>query len=329
MWRSLLLSFLSCAASLQAAFTSLHTTSPSKKELEHNSLQWKVESLSPFDELLLSWDASRPDRGNLTFLVRVKTDSWSPWMRYSEWGRDTQLSFNESHPDSFVKLFQDTLNTQQGKTANAFEIKVIGKQGASLEGLRRLFVCTSQISRFAASAPEQLEQVLLSVPGQSQMILDHPRSKDMCSPTSTSTVVNFLLGKKEVQPLDFASHVKDMGFDIYGNWALNVAEANHVLKGKFSCHIERLESFADLHSYLKKGLPVVVSVKGDIPGAVKPYQSGHLMVVTGFDPENKRVYCVDSAFDANEKTAVNYALEDFLKAWGTRKNLAYVFLPSD
>lgn len=316
-------------ATLQAEFTSLHTASLSKEETEQDSFRWKVESLSPFDELLLSWDAARPDQGSLLFFVRVKTDDWSPWMRYSEWGKDTQLSFTENHPDSFVKLFQDTLNTQQGKTASAFQIKVVGKQGASLKGLRHLFVCTSQISQFAVNAPEKLDPVFLSVLGQSQMILDHPRNKDMCSPTSTSTVVNFLLGKKEVQPLDFASRVKDMGFDIYGNWALNVAEANHALHGKFSCRIERLNGFADLHSYLKKGLPVVVSVKGEIPGAVKPYQSGHLMVVTGFDPEKRRVHCVDSAFDANEKTAVSYALEDFLKAWGTRKNLAYVFLPSE
>ncbi len=325
---SLIFIMLGWIISLHASFSFTHDYSLRTEDQNNESFIWKKENITSFNELLLSWNAKRPKEGSFLFLVRVKTNEWSPWMRYAEWGKETQLSFSEDYPDSFVKIFQDTLNTQEGKLANAFEIKVVCQGNCTIKELNRLYVTTSDLSLFSQSPVNQLDYVLIkNISGQSQMILNHPRHKDMCSPTSTSTVINFLLKKREIDPVCFASRSKDMGFDIYGNWALNVAEAYNQLKGNYFCHIERLDSFAQLHSYLLQNLPVVVSVKGEIPGAHHPYKSGHLMVVIGYDPKTKRVHCIDSAFESNENTMVSYAIEDFLKAWGIRKNLAYIFTP--
>lgn len=327
---ALLLCFSSMNMAAFADFTALHTCKITDKERTPEAVIWRKENVNGFDELLLSWKAKRPETGNYLFLVRVKTADWSPWMRYAEWGKDVQKSFSEDYPEACVKIFQDTVNTQKDVLGTGFEVKALALEGANLKDLEALYVCTSNFKNFAQHTGNlSLESVRIpAINGQSQIILPHPRGIDMCSPTSTSTVINFLLGSKKVDPLDFASHVRDMGFDIYGNWALNVAEANNVLKDKYSCRIERLNGFEHLHSYLKKNIPVVVSVKGPIPGAPLPYNYGHLMVVMGFNQEEQRVYCVDSAYDSNDKTIVSYALADFLKAWGTRRNLAYVFKPS-
>lgn len=319
-----LLALMLSLSMLYADFSHLH-----KEEIKDavKVYQWKKEEVSPFNELLLSWDALRPKTGSYLFQVRIQVDGvWSPWLNYGEWSSSTQFSFSESFPETFAKVFQDTAETSDGKLATGFEVRAEAKEGASLQSLTNLYVCTSDLSRFTQNMPTALTNVQVpGIAGQSQMILNHPRGKDMCSPTSTSTVINFLLGPGTIDPLLFASRIKDERFDIYGNWAFNVAEANHLLHGKYSCHIERLNSFEALLSYLQKEIPVVVSVKGSLPGAVKPYNGGHLMVITGFDAKNQKVLCIDSAYSSNEETIVAYPLEDFLKVWGTRKNLAYVF----
>jgi len=311
------------------SFSSLHSKYLQTEERKEAAFVWQVEETAPFDELLLSWNAKRPEKGDLLFLVRVKTSGWSPWMQYADWGVDGQSSFSEKHPDFSVEMFQDTLSTSK-VPATGFAIKAIAQNGAGMAGLDALHVTTSDIKAFQRekNGPHPLSTVMIpAILGQSQMLLNHPRCKDMCSPTSTSTVVNFLLGKKAIDPVAFAGRVKDLGHDIYGNWALNVAEAYHHLRGRYFCRIERLSGFAALHSYLMKNLPVVVSVKGELSGAPKAYDAGHLMVVIGFQEKEQKVCCIDSAHGASEKTIVSYPLEDFLKAWGTRKHLAYVFVP--
>jgi hypothetical protein len=166
---------------------------------------------------------------------------------------------------------------------------------------------------------------LNNIPLQSQFVLEHRRKRDLCSPTSLSTAINYLVGEKKVDPIRFASQIHDSEFDIYGNWILNTAAAYQALSGKYRCHVERLTDFRALHKQLIQGHPVVVSVKGTLPGAPHPYPEGHLICVIGYDPENKKVYCIDPAFPTNETTRVSYDLGDFLAAWGTRRNLSYLF----
>jgi hypothetical protein len=127
--------------------------------------------------------------------------------------------------------------------------------------------------------------------------------------------------EKNLDPISFAKLVHDDAFDIYGNWILNIAESYNQLRSP--CHVERLTDFSALHAKLMQGKPVVVSVKGTIPGAPKSYPAGHLICIVGYDGD--KVYCIDPAFPNNESTFVSYDLRDFLTAWGIRRNLAYVF----
>ena len=271
---------------------------------------WQETHTFPFQELILSWNVIRPQQGHWTFWVSLQEGEW---LKYAEWGPDSQRTFHSV--GSFAESHQDAVTAK--KLCTAFRIRV---EGTELDQLHSLNVCVSNLARYSLSMPQTLSPILLqNVPRQSQFVLNHPRRKDLCSPTATTTALRYLMAS--VEPLDFARCSRDEGFDIYGNWILNVAEAYHRLHSP--CHVERLNDFTALHAHLMRGKPVVVSVKGMIPGAPKPYESGHLICVIGY--ENNRVYCIDSAFPDDASTFVGYDLGDFLTAWGTRRNLAYIF----
>jgi hypothetical protein len=273
---------------------------------------WEESNTIPFNELILSWNGIRPSKSAWTFWVSLKEDEW---LKYAEWSADAQTSFKSD--GQFARAYQDIVTPRVGLCTH-FKVKV---EGEDLSGLHRLTVCLSDLTKHAMIPPSQLTPILLKdVPRQSQQVLDHPRCKDFCSPTATTTAMSYLLGHK-IDPIAFAKRSHDQGFDIHGNWILNVAQCYH--QSSLPCHVERLPNFAALYAQLKKGRPVVVSVKGAIPGAPKPYNVGHLMCVIGFD--GQKVYCIDSGFPDNESTFIGYDLNDFLTAWGIRRNLAYVF----
>lgn len=273
--------------------------------------EWNEKDVFPFNELILSWNGQRPN-GKWTFWVSLKENEW---LKYAEWSQQGQKTFKSV--GSFAQSYQDAVVCKE--LCREFRIKV---EGDELEKLHTLHVCLSHTEEYKILNPGPLKKVLLNdVAGQSQIVLDHPRNKDLCSPTSTSTALSYLC-KKRLDPLFFANRVRDEEFDIYGNWILNVAEAYH--QSGIPCRVERLAHFGVLHGHLMKGKPVVVSVKGPIPGAPQPYQSGHLLCVIGFDGE--KVYCIDSAFKTNESTFFGYDWKDFQSAWGRRRNLSYIFL---
>lgn len=308
---------------LFASFT--QTFELPKQESTSREWIWEESKVNPFDELILSWNGMRPLSGKWVFWVRLKQKDWSPWLRYAEWSASSQRTFKSSSDGSWAESYQDAAYPKNG-LCQAFQIKVTAEDGASLATLEALFACTSNLKKYQISPPGRLSTIHLSnIQGQSQMVLAHPRFLDLCSPTSTSTALNYLIGCPLVDPSVFANKVSDEGFDIYGNWILNTAQAYEELKGSYQCHVARLNGFQDLHAYLKQSIPVVVSIKGPLPGGALPYSSGHLICVVGYDAEESRVYCVDSAFPSNETTLVSYSLPDFLEAWGRRKNLAYVF----
>ncbi|HSX10911.1 MAG TPA: C39 family peptidase [Chlamydiales bacterium] len=274
---------------------------------------YKEENTPPFNELILSWNGLRPKVGKWNFSVSLKEGEWLP---YAEWTSSGQRSFQSE--GAFAQSYQDVVTPKEG-LATRFQIKV---EGDDLSGLHRLIVCLSNLTNHKIYAPQNLSPVLLPrVPRQSQLLLDHPRAKDLCSPTSTSTALNYLLGCRKIDPVAFANATHDQGFDIHGNWILNVAEGYN--QSRIPCHVERLTDFAALHAQFLNGRPVVVSVKGILSGAPKPYPSGHLICVIGF--EGGKVLCIDPAFPDNESTFIGYDLDDFLKAWGVRRNLSYVF----
>lgn len=271
-----------------------------------------------FDEMIISWNGQRPKGERIDIYASVRLGEWSPRVLYASWGEDFQSSHQCQVGD--VRVYQDIFEVIGGKKADGFRIYATH--------FLELYADTNG-KNFLKQDLFEYKPVFLKLKGLSQMRLNHPRHRDLCSPTSTVAVTRYLT-QKEVDPVVFAEKVRDHACDIYGNWVLNVAESSTYLGSSWRAWVERLESFKKLYEKLVLGTPVVVSVRGPLLGSAQPYETGHLLVVTGFDPLSQRVHCMDPAFESDEGTNVSYPLDDFLQSWQRRGNLAYVFeaLPS-
>ncbi|MDP1880250.1 MAG: C39 family peptidase [Parachlamydiaceae bacterium] len=296
----------------------LHQTSSIQQE-------WKEEHLDPFNELILTWNATRPIDGKLNFYVSIKTNDWSPWLLYASWGSDGQSSFQNQCLETSVKLYQDAIEVTKDK-ATAFQIKITSEGSASINNIHSLHV---YINGDKDSEIQELTQnfssIYIKIPGLSQMTLDHARHKHLCSPTSTTAVTRYFSNNHTIDPVDFAQNAWDSGFDIYGNWVFNVVQASTILGKEWNCWVERLNGFNHLYTHLSSGNPVVVSIRGPLPGSAQAYSQGHLLVVVGYDPLHKQVICMDPAFPSDEETNVSYELNDFIEAWNRRGKIAYIF----
>ncbi len=284
---------------------------------------WTEENLFPFDELMLSWNGNRPSNGKFLFYISVKTEDWSPWLLYASWGSEGQSSYQAEAEGFPAKVFQDALEMTQGVKATAFKVKVIAED-ASKEDIHHLHVYTNG-DKASTQESNPSTTVLLKVPGLSQMALSHERRQDLCSPTSTTAVTRYLSHNPEIDPVAFADDVWDSGFDIYGNWVFSVAQASTYLGKEGRCWVERLSGFDAIHQSLSRGFPVVVSVRGPLPGSASPYAKGHLLAVIGYDAANQKVLVMDPAFPSDDQTHTSYALSDFMQAWARRGNVAYFF----
>jgi hypothetical protein len=287
---------------------------------------WREENLPPFDELILSWNAKRPSEGKYLFYISIKTEDWSPWLFYASWGSEGQSSFLSTTEKDPVRSYQDAIEVMQGKKGTGFQIKVLAEGAASLKDMFALHAYTNgDKTADALPAISSATPIALSVKGLSQMALDHVRRADLCSPTSTTAVVRHLANHSNLDPILFAKQAWDGGFDIFGNWVFNVAAAASELGSCWNSWVERLNGFDDIYRQLLQGTPVVVSVKGPLKGSALPYAKGHLMVVTGFDPKEQKVVCMDPAFPQDRQTTVFYDLSDFVQAWNRRGRVAYMF----
>ncbi|MFI0434772.1 MAG: C39 family peptidase [Parachlamydiaceae bacterium] len=294
-----------------------------QKKIEY---QWKVEDLPPFNELILSWNGKRPLNGDYLFYIRLKTHGWSDWLLYASWGQNGQSTFADITSDGTIQTFQDILNVMGDECATAFHINIVSKEDAPLSYITSLHVYINHDEHPEINMRARPGfSVYLDVPGSSQMHLNHPRNQDLCSPTSTAAVINFLLDHRRVDPIHFAQNVWDRGFDIFGNWVFNIAQASHEAGEKWSCWVERLKNFDEIYQKLADGIPVIVSVKGPLKRSASPYAIGHLIAVIGYDAIKNEVICMDPAFPSDDQTHVHYHFSDFVQAWSRKGKIAYVF----
>lgn len=294
----------------------------SESERNHRTFVWEETKQEPFDELIISWDAERPETGSYLIQVSLLTSRWSPWLDYAYWSAKNQYTFKVILDD--IRVYQDAVESQH--KATGFKVRIIAKD--TLGGFRGLHTSAIDRSEHAVNFhPTKEISVNLRVPGISQIALPDDRRIRLCSPTSTTAVIHFLSNAMHLSPIDFANTVVDTKFDIYGNWILNTAQASHLLGKDWSCYVARLTTFDQIIDQLLLGYPVVVSIRGPLKGSALPYESGHLVVVTGFDSKTQAVSCMDPAFPSDEMTHVKYPLSEFLTAWSRRQGIAYLFSP--
>ncbi|HSX25979.1 MAG TPA: C39 family peptidase [Chlamydiales bacterium] len=292
---------------------------------------WQEESTMPFDELILSWNAIRPSSGRFGFLVSLRqNDAWSPWLYYAEWGAPGQILFRENPPTSFAETRFGVAGPlkENGKTKNlctGFRVKVLTSGGASLHALKSVGVSIARLSEFKIAPVGDLSRVLFeNVPRQSQIMLRHPRYTDLSMPTAMTVALNYLRGNRDIDGSDFAESVCDDDNLGYEDWVFNAAEGYNRIQRE--ALVTRLPDFAALHASLLRGLPVLIGMKGSVTGGPRPFYREHTLCVIGYDPDQRKVHCIDTAFPNDRSTAVAYPLDDFLRVWATQRNIACIFL---
>lgn len=293
----------------------------------------------PFNELILSWNAERPDAGLFSFYVSAKESGiWSPWQKLAEWAPCTQQTFcNSRHGNVHTKHVR--IEIVRRRMATGFRVKAVAQNGASIRNIHALFANVSNLNKFKINGGifSQPSVLIKDIMPQSQMTLNHHRRHDLCAPTSTSMLVRYFADKyggKQKTPLhddviEFAELAHDDSYlNIYGCWPLVVAQAYQATGGQVFFRAERLNGFAHLYKYIQNKIPVAVSVRR-LRGGALPYENGHYIVVIGWNKDTQKVRCIDPAFKGRRRTIRDYNLRDFLAAWSRSRNLGYVPMPRD
>lgn len=337
-WRYVLTKTAILALLFATSFFSLYSVEPwtwcySKKFVNHPlkvADEAFIRKNTPlFTQLICSWNSLMPRFGGFRFSVRVRyadTQKWSDWHRMAEWSSIGSKTFYGQHDDGLEYCYV-RLELPQGRYADGFQVKVDPLKGAPLALIKKLSVSVSRISSFEpeyARDYKNMESVHIEgVPAWSQFDLEHPRAPVLCSPTSLCVLASYLSGNR-LDPVEFADGVFDTGLRVYGSWLCNTAYAFHATGGQVFFHVQRLHNFKTLLSYLHKDIPVVVSVRGTLAGAPKPYPGGHLLTVVGFDAEKMKVLCHDPAVRDGGPLLKEYSLKNFLTTWENSQRLAYI-----
>lgn len=291
---------------------------------------FEKESVPLFNQLIFSWNATRPKKGYFSFFVQVhssKNNSWSSWHHMADWGAGVQQSV-ASKSDGIAHYDYVCLKLENTHLADAFRIKVESADGANMALLKACGVSFSNSNFFKSEVNDKQLYALPSVhiknvPQLSQFELDHSQNDSICSPTSCTMLTRFLSHKK-IDPLDCVLKSYDSGLKVFGSWPFNVAHAFERCDGKYWFFTTRLNSFAGLHQRLLLGLPVVVSVRGPLETAALPYKNGHLLVVVGWNAKKKEVIVHDPAFKNGSEVLHHYPIKSFLESWERSRRLVYL-----
>lgn len=315
-------------------WSSLYTRTFSASEIEGNKskaqLYFSKEEVPLYSQLIFSWNAFRPKKGYFSFYVSAKdaqSGEWGTWHRMTDWGAKIQRSYL-SKPDAFSHYDFVRLEVDNQSLADGFRIKIVANDGARLDEVQSMAVSIANFNEFKAeSIDQEIDRLpstyIKNVPMIAQFALDHPNNDSICSPTSCSMLTGYLL-QSPVDPINFAEKAYDQGLQVFGSWPFNMAYAFEVCNGSHKFYTARLRGFKSIHQRLGAGIPVVVSVRGPLEGAVLPYKSGHLLVVVGYDGKKHEVIAHDPAFKTDRETLRRYPLKSFLVAWERSRRLAYI-----
>jgi hypothetical protein len=293
-------------------------------------LSFSAQDIPLYSQLIFSWNAFRPRKGYYSFFVAAhdaESGKWGSWHCMADWGASRQRSYM-SRADSFSHYDFVRLEIDSPRLSDGFKIKIVPHDGARLDAIKSMAVSVVNLHTFK---PEIMEIDLVrlpsvhvkNVPMIAQFALEHPNNDSICSPTSCSMLTGFLL-RRQIDPIEFAQKAYDEGLNVFGSWPFNMAYAFELCQGLYRFYTTRFNSFSCIHQRLKKGVPVVVSVRGPLEGAERPYKNGHLLVVVGYDAKKREVIAHDPAFKTDRETERRYPLKSFLMAWERSRRLAYV-----
>jgi hypothetical protein len=151
-------------------------------ELDENttSYVWEEIALDPFEELIVSWNAQRPMKGDFTIsiMVKLQSEEWSTKMLYMQWGSSGQKSFDVKEESSYARVYQDCIELLKDQKATAFRIFFEATEQADLNQLWAIHAYVKMPSEASSrlNYRQVAELINLPVPLVSQMVLPHPRA---------------------------------------------------------------------------------------------------------------------------------------------------------
>jgi uncharacterized protein YvpB len=314
---------------------------------------------SPFEYMILSWNADTPGDSNVTIHGRVRVKGeWSKWLSWGTWstssypGADgkTRMPGSATAPeqeDAIAKVATDELYVKgrDGETADAFQYRLILNSGSESANKPHVRLMASTVRNtlagqaIPAAVPANAAELAeldhdLDVPVYSQSVRDPMIASSICSPTSVAMALEYF--GHEVTPEQSAWLACDYVGNMFGNWSFNVASAaSFDLSGYVAYFIQEEggDPWLQVKEQIAAGNPVIVSVRYRSPESSEPYPvvegvpisstGGHLVLVRGFTWENGVEYVIvnDSAAKDNEGVHRKYRADQFAEAW---RKVAYV-----
>ncbi len=281
---------------------------------------WIIKDIPKTDRIVFSWKAQRYDVP-IKFSFSLLYDTWTPPRVFCEWGKDEQKSFSYDDPLQRFQFFQDEL-LLLAMMPKKIKIEVLSLQNIKIPKFFASFVASDDLSLIHEINTPSLQ--LCPKWHYSQIALNLPYSHRICSPMALINASSFFLKEEAFDIPEFIKGVYDKNFDIYGNWMLNTAHAA-ALFSDVEPKAQRLSSFEDVIQELSKGKPVIASISGQLSGAPLSYPHGHLLVIYGWDNEQKKVLCIDSAAESHERTLVEYDYIQLMESWSKKFRLCYTF----
>ena len=295
-----------------------------------------IETGFPFDQAVVSWNATTPPNSYLTVYIRVRSGGfWSRRFTVCIWNQDNrpvQRMTVNGQEDDIAEMDSDTLLLK--KPGDAFQVsaKLSSLDGETYPTLRLL---TVDITDSKAPNPRMRARksvwgtIDLPVPERSQLTV--PDGGRFCSATSTSMVLNYWaekLNRPEMAvPLQAAvDGIYDKEWGGTGNWAFNTAYAGEF--GGLKAYVTRLRGTAEVEKWIAKGVPVIISIDYNAIRARDGGRMGHLMVLRGFTPEGD---CIINdhytKLDQGESVRKIFKRKDFERSWLTNiGSLGIVYL---
>ena len=305
--------------------TGVPSTWQALPERKGNLLESAVMEVTPFNELIPSWNVARPTGGAVTVEVRVRrTDgAWTPYFDFGTWRAAGSRSSAVVRRTSDGVVNTDTLTLSFLSTAFQYRATLDPATEINLLSFNTSD-STLRLRDQGRASPGAAWGTVLNVPRLSQMI--YPNGGEIwCSPTSVSMLLGFW--KRPVQVPDAARSTYDPVYDGFGNWPFNTAYA--ATQG-LQAFVTRMGRLRKAETYLQQGLPLAVSVRfrtGELPGSPIPSSSGHVMVLIGFDARGNPVLN-DPAAKSDAEVRRTYPRAVFERLWLTHSGgMAYVMAP--
>ena len=323
---TLIYSFLALFLFLpSSAFPKVYSAFVTSLDPTEDEFLWEEVNCDPFDELNLCWNGPRPPHksGYAFFTSLYRNGEWSPWLYTAEWGDRGQMLYRESPPDSFAESARDIVRAKTGH-CTGFRVQIFSWHPFGPNALKLLVSTFNSREPVTPTSPDSLESVMLTIPPRlSQIGLRHPRYLDLSLPAATAAAVGNLK-HTAINAYQFCESVYDCEFDFYESWLFNAAEASTYLSD-YDIYTARLPNFGAIHSELLQGNPVLVSVKGYLPGCARPYRFDHMVCIYGYDAEKRMVHAIDPGFPNDKASATAFPLQEFLQSWTRTGSRACIF----